>query len=297
MIDGQTGGGPSSWTTGFGFYLGIVDGKGIESRTAGIDHVEIRHMEIEGIGNDGPLGNDLVYLIAAHDDWTFSHLYLHDCGRAQFLWRGMTNSMIEYCYSARSGNLNEVGSMAMTSDGSSHNVIRYSIWEDIEGTGILMFNGDDWQVYGNVFFETGTPDHGGTSNGAVADWTGNLSTNVRVHNNTFINLTGINNGINFGDSGGTNEAFNNIFYNCETVTLSGVVHDYSLWSEGIDYRGNDEHGQTIDYDPFVNSARGNAHLTDPTEPGITLPTPFDRDAEGELRGANGLWDRGAFELK
>ena len=37
------------------------------------------------------------------------------------------------------------------------------------------------------------------------------------------------------------------------------------------------------------------HLHQATAPGATLGAPYDHDPDGKLRGADGTWDRGAFE--
>ena len=46
---------------------------------------------------------------------------------------------------------------------------------------------------------------------------------------------------------------------------------------------------------FVNYAGGNYRLAAPTSAGETLQTPFNSDLSGAIRGADGVWDRGAFE--
>jgi len=38
------------------------------------------------------------------------------------------------------------------------------------------------------------------------------------------------------------------------------------------------------------------HLTTATATGEALPSPFDTDLEGTVRGTDSAWDRGAFEL-
>jgi hypothetical protein len=46
--------------------------------------------------------------------------------------------------------------------------------------------------------------------------------------------------------------------------------------------------------PFVDVAGGDFHLTEAL-PGTSLDAPYDQDLEGNLRGQDGTWDRGAFE--
>jgi hypothetical protein len=48
--------------------------------------------------------------------------------------------------------------------------------------------------------------------------------------------------------------------------------------------------------PFVNLAGEDFHLAVPTLPGVSLGAPYDVDPDGIKRGADGNWDRGAFEI-
>jgi hypothetical protein len=45
----------------------------------------------------------------------------------------------------------------------------------------------------------------------------------------------------------------------------------------------------------VNVSGGDFHLTAPLA-GIALASTFNLDLDGNIRGANGVWDRGAYEV-
>jgi hypothetical protein len=45
----------------------------------------------------------------------------------------------------------------------------------------------------------------------------------------------------------------------------------------------------------VNYAGANFRLASATLAGLTLPSPFNTDLDGNTRGADGVWDRGAYE--
>ena len=57
-----------------------------------------------------------------------------------------------------------------------------------------------------------------------------------------------------------------------------------------------EHVVTGGTDPFINSAAGDFRLLAGTAAGIALPSPYNLDMNGNVRGADGTWDRGAFEF-
>lgn len=57
----------------------------------------------------------------------------------------------------------------------------------------------------------------------------------------------------------------------------------------------DANMQIIADDPFTNSASDDYTLTDATTAGATLASPYDVDAAAATRGADGVWDRGAYE--
>jgi hypothetical protein len=60
-------------------------------------------------------------------------------------------------------------------------------------------------------------------------------------------------------------------------------------------RGSEAHIQNGSGNPFVNLAADNYALTAATAGGIAI-TGFDRDMLGRVRGADGVWDRGAYEF-
>src|SRR5437899_8360956 len=48
--------------------------------------------------------------------------------------------------------------------------------------------------------------------------------------------------------------------------------------------------------PFVDWVNENYHLLAATQAGNTLSAPYNTDPDGNTRGADGVWDRGAFEF-
>ena len=304
-FDGQVGSGVS----GHGFYIdarGQV--KGVNISTPGVSNITMSHLEIEGNGKDGDSepANDLIYLAPTAEPFitnlTFSYLYLHDSGRVPFLFRRTSDVIIEYSWIARNESTPGQHSEGIAAWNDLDNyIIRYNTWEDIEGTGIIVIHGDNSEVYGNVFFYSNSYTGGGIGNGAIANDTGDSNANWKIYNNIFVNLRGYN--IGPGLSGGVNNiAENNLWFD-DSGTLGGAInflgtsHDYN-WFTGSDTKGETNGVAGGSEDPFVNENSGDYHLTAGSSPinnGVNLGGPYDKDKDGNTRGADGNWDQGAYE--
>ncbi len=221
-------------------------------------------------------------------------------GRAPILFRGTSDCVFEYCYIARNeSNPNEHSEAISAFSGTDRNVFRYCIFEDVEGTGCIVFSGDGWEIYGNVIFFT--PGYTGDKfgNGAIATWSAaeHYTTNVKIYNNVFANLGDALNG-GLGLKPGNNVAYNNLWYKCDRPRMNGVSHDYNSLYDCDDNSAvsGEAHGQVLTGHPFMNLATKNLRLGVGTAPGLKLNSPYEQDPEGRIRGADGTWDRGAFEF-
>jgi len=184
--------------------------------------------------------------------------------------------------------------------------VRWNIWKDIEGTGIVIFSGDSWKVYGNLFFHTTLASNQGIGQGCVGTWTGYSVTNAQVYNNTAVDLrlapdtntTGIYFSNTSSNTG--NVAYNNIFYNCEALSLDTyLTHSYNAFSNAssgsLAESGTGQYN--ISSSIFTNYANDIFTLSTSTDPGMTLSAPYNTDMLGIYRGAGGVWDRGAYEYE
>jgi hypothetical protein len=303
VIDGRVRN--DDWAGGYGIKIDASGGKGINitSTSTTANHVTIRYVDIAGRGQDGAgsPANDLVYVLPEVTGLKFQYCWLHDAGRTQWLLRQTDDGLIEYCRVARNESTAAQHSEAISAVGTDHWTVRYNLWEDIQGTGIIIFVGDAWLIHGNVFWETGTPGYGGLGgNGAVGTWTGEAVTNARVHNNTFIACTGLNQGVGFDATHAAgNLVHNNLWYQCEKVGIGGATGDYNSWlATAVRYGTTPQAHDVVDADaadPFVDWAGGDFRLKAPSAAGLTLPAPFANDMLGKARGADGHWDRGALE--
>lgn len=316
-FDGVTGGGPGSWKTNFGFK--------ITTPTAGtklirIDqpatNITIRHTELAHRGTSGPdTADDGLYIgvpVGGNvTNITVSYCYLHDFRRVPVLTRRLDGMVFEYCWVARNESTAAQHSEAWSGELSDNVTIRYSVWEDIEGTGVILMGADNptgtdshgWEIYGNVFVYTPTSDRSGITNGIIGSWAGYNVTNVKIYNNAFINFTKDLGGARFGffaSPGGTVvgvEARNNIWIagtNANHIGVNTLSHNSYYDTATTDSGTGTETGLTGD--PLVDWVNENYHLLAATTAGTTLLSPYDTDSDGNTRGADGTWDRGAFEF-
>jgi hypothetical protein len=107
---------------------------------------------------------------------------------------------------------------------------------------------------------------------------------LKLYNNTFANvqLTIISQGGFSWTFASGSEGKNNLSYNADTVGSSfglTVANNISAVSG-----------------KFLNVAADNYHLASATSAGTTLSSPYNADADGITRGADGTWDIGAFEF-
>ena len=171
-------------------------------------------------------------------------------------------------------------------------VVRHSLFKGASGgqTATIVGNNSDLvgaKVYGNVF------DGVDTGNGIIAGTSVADLVNAEVYNNTFLNSTAQMGWIN-GYNGTGNVAYNNVLYNMDASVGNGVTHSNNSYFQTTNTPA-ETNRQTGSINPFVNSAGGNYRLAAATTAGMTLPAPYAIDPDGNTRGADGTWDRGAYE--
>lgn len=317
--DGQAAWGPLNFNSSYwvfdgqkGFGTGSQESYGFKVSYKGSDkgiklvrfnnfpfYITLRHVDLEHAGAFGDNGHDIIYSPAGRY-YTLSYCYLHDVGKWPIYIENTSDSIIEYCYVARNESTPAEHSEAIFAlNGADRNVVRYCVFEDIEGTGCIMLSGDSWEIYGNVIFWTPGFNRRTYGNGAIGTWTQApfFSTNVKIYNNVFANLAdATNGGLNL--KSGNNIAYNNLWYNCARPRLYGAAHDYNSFFACADNSelSGEAHAQIEAGNPFVELAQKNFRLTAGTAPGLKLSAVYEKDADGKIRGADGTWDRGAFEF-
>lgn len=305
-VDGLAGAGKS----GYGFTIrssGCTGQVKLIRLEEGIADVTVRHLDL-GLCGDVNEGQDIVYGAGTVSDIVVGHSYLHDVARCPFLMRGWQDVVIEHNVIDSAGNSYGIHMEGISDVGSQNVTVRHNQWENIAGTGIIIL-GDvtGYAIYGNVFLVT-DPSFTIGGNGAIGTWTGNFANDTLVYNNTFVGIVGLNAGV-YIDSGTGNEAYNNLWYGCSAnqIGLGGVTHDYNWFGDNWrvdqdppidlddDLVASEPHGELGTSDPFVDRTGGNVQLAGPTEAGLDRAAPYDTDPLGRPRGADGTWDRGAFE--
>lgn len=164
----------------------------------------------------------------------------------------------------------------------------------------IAMNG--WAIYGNLFTKAGggAAEIAGEANGIA---------NTVIYNNTFAGGGGT--WFWQGDSPCTgctgNVTRNNLIWNqgCSISTNGGgaVDSDYDTFLSCTDSAPTETHGQTGNFNPFANSSAGNYQLAqdggtgaNQVNVGTTLGSPYNIDMNGLTRGADGTWERGAYEV-
>jgi len=319
IFDGATRG--TDWQSGYGFVIdrsagtsGPCIGIPAYGTSTNVQNVSVKYCELIGFvtgDTNAPDGFFMNPTGAGNSNISMGYCYIHDVARCPFLGRNASDVTIEYCYIAR----NESTSPQHAEGISAYNAgsgptnrwtVRWNIWKDVEGTGIIVFSGDSWKVYGNLFFHTTLSSNQGIGQGCVATWTGYSVTNAQVYNNTAVDLRLApdtnTTGIYFSNSSSNtgNVAYNNIFYNCEDVSLDTyLTHSYNAFSNAssgsLAETGTGQYNLSSSI--FTNYANDIFTLASSTDPGMTLSAPYNTDMLGIYRGAGGVWDRGAYEYE
>jgi hypothetical protein len=299
-IDGVVGSG----TSGYGIKLsttGTGQGSGatIYSYSNAPDYLILRHLELEAPEPNGNLANfniDSQVWPGAKGE-LISYCYIHG-GLVAVLFTG-SDAVIEHSYLQNNGG--QEHSEMIDAANVQNLTIRYNTFENMvstsngHGTTYIepQVNGGSTPngiyIYGNIFKATRSNE--ATSNPSVFSSTsGELVLNVFIYNNVIYGLHGsppsvgmADTGVRGDNPGSTITVQNNLWQaNSYNPGFQAVqVHDHNILNTG-------EAG-------FVNAADGDFHLTAATKNGIALPSPFNIDPDGKIRGADGVWDIGAYE--
>lgn len=229
-------------------------------------------------------------------NWTISRSHIHNVNRVPFQLAGASHITIEYSWLGPNWNKETIRGQVR----ASNLIIRHNVLKDgcqngpaAEGctADIGIWDGgagafDGTQIYGNVIWRTKTQwvsdgvifvggDGGVTAAGASAN-------NVQVYNNTIVtaSVTG-NQSLRFPGSHSSVVARNNVWYvsgGASTGCSANVCDNNSVFTSS----------------PFIDAGSGNFHLRSALA-GVALAAEFSTDLCGNSRGADGVWDRGAFE--
>ncbi|MCL4874213.1 tandem-95 repeat protein [bacterium] len=306
-IDGQAGGGPGSWKEGHGIkvrHSGTSDQIKLIRVTERVSNLVFKHVEMYFNQCETCSGQDIFYSLSGGSGWTFRNCYMHHAGRVILLTFSSTSDvLIENSMLERNGVSSTQHSEVWIARDANNVILRNSVIADFVSTGgIIISRGENWDIYGNIFIWTenwGRRSMNGAI-GSLSSSTDYYARNVNVYNNTFVDLAEGGAGKIFPiyNEIGNVKAYNNLWYNSPATSFGpDVEHNYNWFMNSNEGSIFESAMQAGEGDPFVDYENGDFRLSSGTEPGIALPDMYDTDMAGIVRGADGFWDRGAFEFE
>jgi hypothetical protein len=181
-----------------------------------------------------------------------------------------------------------------------HNVIEDTIGESGQTGWVMLAKSDRVDIHGNLFF-CSDPRCIVGGNGVVATWSSDsyVNSSIHIYGNTFVDLVGVYTPkILFVHSSADDRDIrvgNNLYFNTEFAWGGIDVHHHETCGGGQGCAGTSaETG--LASSRFVDYAGDEFRLSVATAPGdATIGERFAVDLDGRPRGADGVWDRGAYE--
>jgi hypothetical protein len=318
VFDGQRRN--SDWQSGATSQYGIkVAGRGPvrldNGSGTGGDNLTFRYVDIQGGGRDTGAGDDVIYGLTGNSNVSFQYCALHDSDRTIFLMRGnWQNLTVDHSYLARNTSTPAIHGELLSMTDSTNVTWSNNVMEDIEGTAFIAgLNGGtaaNWKIFGNVAvhsaaYAANTGRKAGHNYGVAGiiyiandASNNNRGNNILFYNNTMVNIQGTYSGVVI-QSGTGNEVRNNIWYNSVRTNNSfgGSISDN--WYYNTTQDGDSSATKSVcaaNCDIFNSISGKDFRLKAPTARGTALAAPFNVDMGGTIRGADGTWDRGAFEF-
>jgi hypothetical protein len=308
-IDGQIG----TQTQGHGFKINITNCADQQKAiyfpwNSEASHIALKHMDIGLCGSTTfTAPQDAIYSVYDVNNIIITNCYIHDVNRTFIMMVSWSDVLLENNYFTRSGNQQESHSLGIRN--AANITIRNNVFEDAKNSFVNLREISDVHIYGNIFKRSPTGE--GSIYALIDNY--DTATNVLIYNNTIYNLQGLNVGVRIVGTLQNVQVYNNLWTHSRAnqIQLTGT-HDYtalydnwrvdengdSLYS--LDQRMLDEgveaHLQVLPANPFVAPESGDFRLAFATDPGLPLPYPFNHDPDARVRGADGIWDRGAFEF-
>lgn len=248
--------------------------------------------------------SEALYLTYTQHHIEISRCHLRQGSPTTFQGAGAHDILVEYTWvgdgygkqAIRGGNFNPGynwtirhsvffrSSQTDPNDGSSGITADIAIWDYSVAGGL-----DNNQVYGNVFWNdrTGGRNSCVVIGGNGSNWAGVAANNCKIFNNTLCAFPEAGAYPLLLINGGTgNEVRNNLAFGIAAASLTVSANAVS-------------NNVKASADPFINYAGLDFRITagsQAKDAGISLGgNPFNLDQAGNLRGADGTWDIGAFE--
>ena len=216
------------------------------------------------------------------------------------------NFMVEHCklYSNLTGSTSTYHPNVWQTVGCTNVTVRYCEIYNWQAEGIMMdfcATSDalnvNWYIYGNVWHDAIGGNTGGSARIVESQY--NPNGPVYLYNNTFVGMIIGVNLANGGSWNSSNASTNNIYIQTGGSHGFGKGHDdYDL----SDVANSETHGiGGATSGIFVNFAAQNYQIVSniaaayPRNKAAALPAQYANDFNGNIRGADGAWDIGAYE--
>lgn len=299
ILDGVSRTESDGWSapTDYGFRADQIYANSNDGHDA--DFSQFRYMDLGGAYAVNPSDpvidgySEAVYIVFNQADLTFSYCALHNGKPALMQAAGAVRITVEYCDFGPGWGKEAIRGGNGEADGW---IIRYNrFWNSSQkdpndptsGTTaeIAFFGNDsltysDNAIYGNSFFNVESDFR----NAVIAiggQGFSDTAVGTLIYNNTLANVQGESSLALIYTSGTGNIVRNTLFYGNED---SGVTAN------------TESNNDTSVSDIFVDYANMNFRLTEETDPGFTLSSPYDEDPDGNERGSSGTWSVGAFQF-
>ncbi|MCX6746941.1 MAG: hypothetical protein NTU63_02280, partial [Candidatus Pacearchaeota archaeon] len=309
MFDGVIGSGSDKNNYGFRFKTDYDSYSGYPGETylfihAGqtytFNNMTLRHFAIECSGYDNSMSRDNhseVGLLAGSQanviNPVIQYFYINNC-QVNMYTHG-ANWIVEYGFFGDHWSSSPNHGVQVQDSYSIGSTFRNNIFNIC--LAICIEGETDGKFYNNIFI----PGPGLYPNVRLISGSGGQSVfNTSIYGNTIINHRGWILYQTSGPAGSGNTVQNNLFYNSSGIidvsggnTINAGYNSYfSCYNVNLSQPGV----QNSSGNPFVNMGNGDFRLVSSTSPGIMLGAPYNIDYGGNIRGADGVWDRGAYEF-
>ena len=318
-IDGVVGSGDGPTAYGIVFRppadSDMADGRALINVRYNVrTHWHIEHCEFDGM-NEGPgPGIEQVKfcgLSASGINFTIENCYIH-----HFPWVcleiDLVDSYLQDCVITNRRGGEKIGSegyihgalMTVNPGTTTANFhVRRNVWEDCNGTAFIESTNTIHDPHGEVYIYNNIFRQGETTrsltNASIAVTNGCVVENYLLYGNTFWFVNGhpeSSAGVGIYGSDATNEIKNNLFINMDLDAVYGAGETFGYNAHyNCSNIPSGSNQQTLGSDPCPG-APSDMTLDFATNSGLTLNSPFNEDLTGAMRGADAIWDRGAYEF-
>lgn len=322
-INGQT---RTSWKSGHGFKI-IYNTYGIDVLGSGITNLTFKYIETYGSDPDGgSCGYAFLVRIPYASNYIISYNYLHHQRGGFIGMAGVNGALIEHNYLQYNGSDSDCHGNPISDNSSDNVVVRYNMFADLEGTNVITLMSldcsprlnENWEIYGNVFFRTADNPYNRSDIdfGIVACINLVSGKNIKVYNNTIVNMNDYTSGVHMRDETYCGiraqehqdiYVYNNLWYNSllgglrtegggSNCTNCNSDYNYYMGTTHITEL-HEENYVTLDPTLFVSITPGleDFHLTRSTSNSGLTNGLNNIDMDGNIRGSDGIWDKGAYE--